>query len=248
MNISVAALRVADQKNTEGRQIAARPAQQLSRLDGQRLTLPTRETRGQYEIHMAIVAHLPCVTQIGEARGADSGRIEMTGVDAARHGEDAGGIRLVDAGDARGGVNRIGNDSIAARHHRIVKNFQPRVFMHFGMIGGDEGTRGASRGGQRRPGGRTRPGVDEIDFFARDEARQMLDIERHDDGVFRFDRHVKMFAACGLHFVNKTPAGTDDQRPTTRLDDGTRHVDGCALGPADVERRHDLQDGRTGKG
>ena len=81
--------------------------------------------------------------------------------------------------DRVGGELRIGDDDVAARHHRIVAELQRRAAAVGAVIGGDERPSGLAAGAERDPGRRARAGVDEVDPFLGDQPREARHVERH---------------------------------------------------------------------
>ncbi len=136
------------------------------RLDRVAMTFEPGEPRGmQHDLGLGLDA--PALSELGDrARRHDQG-IEGGIVDAAIDDADALPRHVLALGDQLRGVERVGDDPVAAPHHAVIGGLDGPEIAIGAVIGGDEGAPGAARGEERAPAGRPAPRMNEIDASAR---------------------------------------------------------------------------------
>ena len=244
LHVAAAPLRIARHDIAHALQPAL--LQPARRLDQHFLALPAGQPRGHQ--HDALVRRdVPGLAQPRDPRGLDRAGGEFRKVRAAMDDAQPRPRPGVEARDQAGGIFGIGDHRVAARHHRIIAQFERRSSGIGAMEGRHERhARDAARH-QRDPGGRARAGVNDIDALVDDQPREAPRIEQHRYGIFGGGGKRRQQAADRLQFAGQPSAFGRHQSARAGRHQRGGDVDRRALGAAGVDARNDLQDRAPGQ-
>jgi hypothetical protein len=167
-------------------------------------------------------------------------------IDAARDDPQACLVRAIAPGDEITGVERVGDDAIAACHDAVVEVLDPVTLAVGAVKGRDEGDGGASCGGKPAPCRRAARHIDERNLARANEARQAANVGDHGRRVLARNRHRHDLAAGGADFAGKAPALGCDECTSAGPYDCLGDLDRADLGTATFELRYDLEYGEQG--
>ena len=187
---------------------------------------------------------LPGATQGLQSCRSDQAGGEAFEVDTARDGNDFFGIDGVLADHMVAGEFAVGDDHVAASHHRIIPALERRFGVVDPVIGRHErdflgtcGPKGAERW-------RARTGVNDADAFALNQVRQPGGVTQHHQRILRLYRHLCQVPALGLQSGRHTATARGDDALAPGIDHRVRDINRRLLGPARFEFGRYLQKGK----
>ena len=187
----------------------------------------------------------PLRAQRGDAVRHDERGIELALVEAAVDDMQACRRRAVARADQVGGVVRVGDHRLAARHHAVVEPLHGTLFGIGAMVGRDERHASAPRRHQRAPRRCAAARMHEVDALCPHDAGDLVRVPREPHRVLDGSGKELQLRARIAQALHEPPALAQHNGAPARLRDGARDLDGRQLSPAGVKLRDDLQYGRA---
>ena len=194
----------------DGKSLAALRLQKCRGFDQHAMAFALAQARG-HQHDLLVRRHAPRVAQPPHPRRIDRPRREAPEIDAAIDDGNAFACLRISLGYVLGGEGRIGDDDIAAGHHRIVIELDRRAPGIDAVKGRDQRHAGAPRRGERHPGRRARAGVNEIDTLGPDEMRESRHIGGHGERVLGRGGEADRDPALRLQFADQPAAFGSDK-------------------------------------